>query len=514
MAHGIVNRALSYSSTGKENEHTAEAEKRYEDWVKSSEEHSSESESEPQRFDQEEAKSFDSSREGRRLAIAFACMALIYMWPYQTLVQAQNFMMESFPAQQSLGMVMMLFSTWPLLVTHTLLSLTGILRRIPYTCKVVSPLALNVVVVVGLMLVLILCKGQEEVQIYSLYIAALTLSTAESVVEPAIYDMAGLLPSSTATFGIQVGNGAGGVVVSFLQIGTRLVMNGLEPLKKEQVEGLTYFFLAVSAFTSLAGILLYLFFIRETNAYHHYVKLEGSSSRFSSEESLQDVEVEHVDGQPPANQPLSKPSVRSVLSGTCQAVKHVWCSALAVCLTLFVTLTLWPAIPGRACVADTGTLKEASTLQSWWFDLILFAYNFGDFVGKSEKYSLSWGARCLTPALQLLLAVVRTAVFVPLIFTASAPQLYSQETARLVLFAGVLLLGFSNGWLATVSFMRAPKAMPAGTPNLVAEQASTVLVIGLFVGIACGCLVSWWLGAHLLVDKVGICHSVAAESSH
>uniref|UniRef100_A0A7S1AGF5 Equilibrative nucleoside transporter 1 n=1 Tax=Noctiluca scintillans TaxID=2966 RepID=A0A7S1AGF5_NOCSC len=186
-------------------------------------------------------------------------------------------------------------------------------------------------------------------------------------------------------------------------------------------------------------------------------------------------------------------------------MSHVWPSVLANFLIFFVTLSLWPTVIGDACVVPL--TENNPKLTSWWFDIVMLTFNLGDFIGKSEKYTLQWGTRVLSPKVQLALAVLRAVIFFPLILTASAPQLYSPASARWVLLFGTLGVGLSNGWLSSVCFMRAPKALPEGTRNEVAEQATSLLYFGLFLGLAFGALAAFVAQQTFLKNHLHVCYS-------
>merc|ERR1712039_1050367 len=147
--------------------------------------------------------------------------------------------------------------------------------------------------------------------------------------------------------------------------------------------------------------------------------------------------------------------------------------------------------------------------QTWWFDITLLVFNVADLIGKFERRTLNWGATALSINMQLGLSLLRACFFAPLFLTASAPQMYSPTIARYVTLVAVFFLGLSNGWLSTICFMRAPKGLPAGVSTHVVEQASTVLVIGLFCGLSGGCTLGYVLGQTILQPYMGKCYNPA-----
>lgn len=418
------------------------------------------------------------------------------MWPYQTMCQTQNFLVEEFPDKgKEAPFVMMIFATWPMFLTHTFLSVTGLSRRLSYPVKLTVPSVIVVLLAVYLVIVL-RCSSDADLLLRSLYSAALIGSIAESFVEPAVYDMAGLLPSTSTSQMVQAGNGACGLVVSVVQMSTRLLTNGTGRIDKNHLEVLTMSFIALMGATSLAIVAIYWSRVRRCDYYIEYVQQPPVSQDIDSFNPSSRDEIEEEDK-----------GNENVFKAMIEAFRYVWPSFLAVALTFVVTLSLWPVIPGRGCAGTPSPSGEpSSALQSWMFDLVILSFNLADFLGKSARRSLQWGTRVLSPTAQLALAALRAVLFTPLILSASAPQMYPAEIARWVIWLSVFALGLSNGWLSTVCFMRAPKALPPGTSNAVAEQASTILVIGLFLGISSGCLISYQLGRTVLHDHLGVCY--------
>jgi len=440
-----------------------------------------------QRFSRDDVEEFEGAAEGRRLIRMFFLLALFYMWPYQTFVQTQNFLVEEFPEHaQSAGFIMMIASTLPMLVTHTFLSMTGLSRKMSYAAKTIIPSSLVILVAVYL-LVAFRVSTDPDFLLSSLYVAALIGAVAESFVEPSVYDMAGLFPSALTSQMVQAGNGACGLAVSLVQITARLLSNGLGPIKKEQLEILTQTFIALMGVLS-AALIVAMLSMRRAGFFGRYVEQHRDHKKDNR------VRREDVIEQAKSSTAFVKASL--------VAIQHVWPSFLAITITFWTSLTLWPVIPGRACASPS---DREGTLQTWWFDLIILAFNLSDYIGKSLRRSLKWGAVNLSPMTQLCLAIARAFVFLPLVLTASAPQMYDATLARWVVLLSVFALGLSNGWLTTVGFMRAPKALPPHTPNLVAEQASSVLVVGLFLGVSSGCFTAYALGETVLKGSLGVC---------
>lgn len=183
---------------------------------------------------------------------------------------------------------------------------------------------------------------------------------------------------------------------------------------------------------------------------------------------------------------------RKAVGAYARAGKRVWIPALCQFLTFSVSLLVWPAIPGLACT-NPGFFATG-TANQWYFMLVLGMYNLGDFGGKSAHVLLQWAALHLDDEHVLLIVMARGAFLVPIILTAAAPQMYSATIANWVVLLALLILGFSNGFLATVGMMVAPRRVPTA----IAEKAANIMVLSLFLGISCGTSIAWALGPGLL----------------
>jgi len=433
------------------------------------------------RFDENTVKKFDSSSDGKRLIWCFFLLSLFYIWPFQTLIQTQNFLSAEFPEKSdSAGFVMMIATTLPLPIGHSLLIVTG-LSRMSYELK----MTLSPVLVLALSVFLTAAFAAPNVSpdflLTSLYVVAFLIVSSEPMVEPAVYEMAGLLPSTRTSMMVQSGGGACGAIVSVIQMSARLLFSGLGPTSKEQEEDLTRAFIVGMGLSGALFALVFWRLVRPNGYYQEHVVAAESRA---------------------AEKQAAELAGASLLRETVLALKHVWPSFVALILCFGTSLMLWPVIPGRTCV---GTAPGDEVLGSWWFSLVMLAFNLSDFIGRTALTSLNWGARALTPVRRLGLAALRAVVFLPLSLSGSAPQSYDPHVARWVVLLSVVLMGLSNGWLSTVCFMRAPKAFPSTTSIVVVEQASTVLVLGLYLGLSGGCIAAYMLSEAALGQHLGVC---------
>ena len=168
---------------------------------------------------------------------------LFFLWPYQTFVQTQSFLTAEFPDRaSSVGLMMMMCSTFPQVVMHALLSVSGLSRRLSYFAKIAAPSLVVVAISIYLLVAVLLAFTFERIVkhpvflLNSLYISALLQSIVVSFVEPAVFDLAGLFPSSSPSQMVQAGNGACGLLVYLVQVCMRLVMHGFGPASTTQHE--------------------------------------------------------------------------------------------------------------------------------------------------------------------------------------------------------------------------------------------------------------------------------------
>eukprot|EP00928_Gymnodinium_smaydae_P083771 TRINITY_DN6700_c0_g1_i1.p1 TRINITY_DN6700_c0_g1~~TRINITY_DN6700_c0_g1_i1.p1 ORF type:complete len:355 (+),score=65.40 TRINITY_DN6700_c0_g1_i1:65-1129(+) len=302
------------------------------------------------RFDPDEVAEFKQSREGKQIMWGLFFMALFYMWPYQTLVQVQRYLSMKFNSGPEVENVMMICTTWPRLIVHTLMTFSGFSRKLPYTCKIVVPSLLMACLAVYLLVVL-QTSADEELLLASLYGSALVGSIVEGIVLPSSYDMAGLYPSPEATMCLQAGNGAAGLIVSCVNIGTRLAVTGRAPTTLLEAERLTSLYLvAWMAIMALLLICIFMLRMRSTESFDTYVRSErrlepgsaGALSDAGSESESDDADEGFMGVE----------GVREgdMVSRALEAISYVWPGLFTIMLTVATSLALLPVILGMTCL--------------------------------------------------------------------------------------------------------------------------------------------------------------------
>merc|ERR1712226_826725 len=335
---------------------------------------------------------------------------------------------------------------------HLFMTFTGLSRYLSYTCKMVLPAAVVVVLAVYLLCVLSL-GSSENLLLYSLYVAAVVFAAIpQGITEPATVELAGLFPSHLASKNVFAGEGFCGILVCTLTIFTRLITHGLGSLEVDTMQRLVVIFFAVLALTGIGTILVCLFMVRRTDHYRDYVEVDHAQvhddRKTAAGVTPEMVDVVECGGCKDMSAGSEQHRVRTLF----EALRYVWPSFIALFANYLTTLALWPVIPGLTCL-EVGS-SETSSLKSWWFDIVLVTFNLADFVSRSEPRSLSWAAKKLPSAAHLGFVFIRGLIFFPLMLTASAPQSYDPLVARWVVLIAVFWLGISNGFLTSIIFMR------------------------------------------------------------
>eukprot|EP01023_Acetabularia_acetabulum_P009707 TRINITY_DN14390_c0_g1_i3.p1 TRINITY_DN14390_c0_g1~~TRINITY_DN14390_c0_g1_i3.p1 ORF type:complete len:424 (-),score=43.72 TRINITY_DN14390_c0_g1_i3:1298-2569(-) len=156
------------------------------------------------------------------------------------------------------------------------------------------------------------------------------------------------------------------------------------------------------------------------------------------------------------------------------AFKKVWREALSNFLIYVITLSIFPGF----LVEDI----ESPGLKTWYPVLLIFMFNFADFVGKSlPPFNL------LQKSSLILFWTVMRVFFIP-IFAVSAHY----KLQDYWFFTLTFVLGVSNGYLTDLAMMSAPlKLKQAVMQEIVGNIMVFALVSGLLVGAILGWIWVW-----------------------
>ncbi|XP_061436661.1 equilibrative nucleoside transporter 1-like [Lethenteron reissneri] len=146
-------------------------------------------------------------------------------------------------------------------------------------------------------------------------------------------------------------------------------------------------------------------------------------------------------------------NVRQSVIRKCAIMKQIWMPAFSVCCVFWITFTLFPAITVRV-----DTVTDDSKWKTFFQPVFGFlAFGFSDFVGRSLTALYMWPK---ADSWWLPVLVVLRLVFVPLLLLcniASRPlgiTPFRHDAAFVII---MLLMGTSNGYLATLSMSYGPK---------------------------------------------------------
>lgn len=140
---------------------------------------------------------------------------------------------------------------------------------------------------------------------------------------------------------------------------------------------------------------------------------------------------------------------------------------------LFISLLLWPGIP--CGVTNNGWFKNDGKL--WWCSpFIIGTFNLGDLIGRTIAVKIH---KYFSSKICLISALLRT-LFILIIF-------YRHTIDNILLLCLITLMGFTNGLLATVSFMVRPSTI-VGVNNC--EKAAYLMAAALYFGIAAGSILA------------------------
>lgn len=171
-----------------------------------------------------------------------------------------------------------------------------------------------------------------------------------------------------------------------------------------------------------------------------------------------------------------------------QIVPKIWKDGLAVILTFFISLSLFPGI--------TSLVKSNSDVwgadSSGWFSVFLTGlFMIGDVVGRSlpRWYML------ISPKFLLFPTVLRF-IFFPLFVFCIRPLIFPSDIITCCI---VMVFAFSNGYLSTLGMIYGPQKVSAHEKELTGIIMSGCILAGIITGAHFGLLM-----LYLITGSVGI----------
>ncbi|CAF4169784.1 unnamed protein product, partial [Adineta steineri] len=140
---------------------------------------------------------------------------------------------------------------------------------------------------------------------------------------------------------------------------------------------------------------------------------------------------------------------------------------------LFITLLLWPGIP---CSASTNGWFNSDGKLWWCSPFVIGTFNLGDLIGRTLAIKVH---QYFSEKICLVCALLRS-LFIIIIF-------YRHTIDNILLLCLIIIMGVTNGLLATVTFMVRPNSI-VGMNNC--ERAAYLMTAALYFGIASGSIVA------------------------
>eukprot|EP01134_Creolimax_fragrantissima_P007671 CFRG7671T1 len=473
------------------------------------------------RFTEKDKQDYETSRNGKIIDWSLFSMSVAMMWGYYTLLSSQYVFQVLFD-NPDFAFVSMLTITVPQGTFYIVLLVSGLNHHdwMSFTTRVCLTMTANAVLAAILIVGMLEWYDNETVLMSMVYAVGLGVASGDALFEPAVYEISAIFPSERPTQMCAWGTGMAGILNIGVNIIIQLIVSGTSgaPLTADQARYQEVGFAAVMIVVSLANIAVYWFGVRMNPLYVRFVEQDNSlqGQREISKCTLptandpDDVEKDIkqltlLKGSFSDTRPVKPPMVKKkfrmfqYFPELKEAASIVWPGALAVYLCYVTSLSVFPNIPGLMCLGS-----DYPNVSSWWFNLILLAYNTGDFVGRVKfgGPDVQWASENLSQMTTLGISILRMITIYVLIFTSAAPQLYNANIAMWVVWTTMLLTGLSNGWVSTSSLMRAPKH-PSLTNAFLAKQAGCVSVVGLLGGIATGSIIGYILGQNI---SIGVCY--------
>ncbi|CAF93346.1 unnamed protein product, partial [Tetraodon nigroviridis] len=286
-----------------------------------------------------------------------------------------------------------------------------------------------------------------------------------AVLQGSIFGMAGLLPASYTT-PIMSGQGLAGSFAAFAMICAIASGSNLD----DSAFG-CFITACIVIFTCILSYIL----LPKLEFFRFYQDTNRKQSS-DEENSLNLVRRENKDE---AAHQIDQQKISMVT-----IFKKIWLLALSVCLTLTVTIGVFPAI-----TADTKTsLADGGTWDQYFIPVSCFLlFNLCDWGGRSLTAVWMWPGK---DSLLLPGMIVCRVIFVPLFMLCNVeprvhlPVLFYHD-AFFIMF--MILFGFSNGYLASLCMCFGPKKV---LPHE-AETAGAIMAFFLSLGLALGAALSF-----------------------
>jgi equilibrative nucleoside transporter 1/2/3 len=312
--------------------------------------------------------------------------------------------------------------------------LMKMLPKFSFTSRVMTSLAIFFVV---LIIIPFLHGTPEKISITVTLIGVFLTGFASSVMQSTIAGLAALFPPEYIG-GMMSGCGIAGIVAIVLRIITKVALP--QTPAGLQASGKLFFILAAGIVALCAGgfIVLMRLSITQHNLTKYY-KLKSTDTVLEPQEAT--------------------------IAGI---IRKIWKEALAIIISFFVTLSLFPGI--------TSLVKSNSNLlKPDWFSILFTAlFMLGDFVGRTAP---RW-FRIFSPKILLVPTLVRFAFF-PLLLFCIKPHLIREDWISCTLS---FLFSLSNGYISTLGMIYGPQKVASYEKELAGIILAGCITAGIVLG--------------------------------
>ncbi|CAF0989974.1 unnamed protein product [Adineta steineri] len=367
---------------------------------------------------------------------------LVVLWAYQSLISAQNYYIKFFPLDHLdfRGTVAVGSSVFFL---HIIQLYFGFYKY-GFTKRIIPGF-------IGYIIIAVLVMSFKNKIL--LIIAFGSVGALGTLTESPLFGIAGLFQTGSFTQAAQVGSGMAGVLnVSANTIIRLIVLLIHSNIDNDQLS----FYIFMSVLILLCFIAIYVYY-RLIHIPPVNIRINQQMALFQ-QEKLQDI----VDLHPLENE-LSFWKLIIILK------THLFVQFYV----LFITLLLWPGIP---CSASTNGWFNSDGKLWWCSPFVIGTFNLGDLIGRTLAIKVH---EYFSEKICLLCALLRS-LFIIIIF-------YRHTIDNKLLLCLIIIMGITNGLLATVTFMVRPNSI-VGMNNC--ERAAYLMTAALYFGIASGSIVA------------------------
>ncbi|KAF5402240.1 Nucleoside transporter [Paragonimus heterotremus] len=305
--------------------------------------------------------------------------------------------------------------------------------------------------------------------------SVVVINSGSAIVQGSVFGIAALLPPRNMKACLE-GQALAGVLAAIAQIAS--IAGSPRPTDS----ALAYFLIALT-FLAVATCL---FLLLKRNTYFSYFWNARNNTQSVKPSSLEDVEQDEID----AHQPM----IVSDRFRIAQSLKDVWVHGLSVWSVFLVTLTMFPALlqPVRSKYYSE---KDPWTGKFFTPVIVFLSFNVFDWIGRALAGVIKW-PRLRQKWLLMGICLARAVLIVLGLFLnqqprARLPVVFLHDAFPIIY---VIILGLTNGYLATLCLMYGPSFASPGN----SEGAGVALSIYLALGLCCGVALSTGLAYAVL----------------